>query len=92
MTRVEHIGAAIPQAAILQAREHFAQIGRDCIAEAESGEVRVNDLASYREWRREGIRAVLAGEEDHTFAFRQMAHFFAFGECVPLLQPMRGAA
>lgn len=72
---------------IKRTREHFAQIGRDCIAEAVSGEVKVGDLAEYVAWREQGIADDIAGKNDHTFTFAQMAHLFDTGECVPLFAP-----
>jgi hypothetical protein len=69
---------------IERTRQHFADLNRRCIEEALSGETPVNDLPRYIAWREEGIRDGLAGLSDHTFAFRQMAHYFATGECIPL--------
>lgn len=66
-------------------REHFADIARGCIADAESGDVWVRDLDEYREWQLEMICDGLAGKYDHTFTFRQRAQWLATGECVPLL-------
>jgi hypothetical protein len=66
-------------------REWYAENARQCIAEAESGAVRVNDLPSYVAWREQAIADSLAGKGDHTFAFLQRAHFIQTGECVPLL-------
>jgi hypothetical protein len=45
----------------------------------------VNAPASHREWREECIRKGLAGECDNNFTFWQMAHYFATGDCLPLL-------
>jgi hypothetical protein len=74
-----------PEQAIAATRQHFADNALACIAEAESGAVRVGDLSSYIAWRRESARAALAGEHDHTFTFRQHAHYLQTGECVGLL-------
>jgi hypothetical protein len=73
-----------PDEANLAARRHFARTGVRCIRAAINGEDRVNDLTSYVAWRREGIRAALKGDGDHTFTHRQMAHYLQTGECVPL--------
>ncbi len=55
------------------------------IDEAISGEVRVNDLNTYIEWRKSNIVASLIGLSDHTVAFLQMAVYIQTGESVPLL-------
>jgi hypothetical protein len=70
---------------VQRTREHFADIGRACIADAVSGETRVNDLPSYAQWREDGIRADLAGEHDHSFTFRQRAYWLETGISVALL-------
>lgn len=75
----------MPDDATIRAREHFAAIDLACIAEMESGEVRVNDPAAYRAWCLERRDATLAGANDHTFTLRQIAHYFRTGECVALL-------
>lgn len=82
MGGVETIGRAV-----LKTRQHFAAISFRCIVDAESGATRVNDLESYVAGEWEAIRASLAGENDSSFTFRQMVHFFETGECVPLLAP-----
>jgi len=71
--------------AMLAARQWFADNAQACIAEAERGEVRVNDLAGYIASRRQDAADALAGKHDHTFAFRQRAQYIQTGECVPLL-------
>ena len=71
---------------ILATRNWYADNAQGCIDEAVSGEVRVNDLATYIEWRKSHILASLIGLSDHTVAFLQMAVYIQTGECVPLLQ------
>jgi hypothetical protein len=66
-------------------RQHFVDGYRECIAQALSGELKVNDLGSFLSWQEANIASMLAGESDHTFAFRQRAHYLATGESVPLL-------
>lgn len=69
---------------IQAARQWFADNALDCIAEVESGAVRVNDRESYFAWKRQEREDALAGKNDHTFTFRQRAHYIQFGEMVPL--------
>ena len=64
-------------------REHFAELGRQCIADAKSGATYVNDLPSYVIWQRANIKRFLAGDFDHTFTFLQRAHWLQTGECLP---------
>lgn len=66
-------------------REHFVDIYRECIAEAESGKVWVRNVAEYREWMLSNIADTLAGKSDHTFTFFQRAHWLQTGECVALI-------
>lgn len=68
-------------------RQWFADIALRCIAEAESGAVRVNDLDAYRVWQMEMHADALAGRSDHTLTFRQRATFVQTGVCVPILPP-----
>lgn len=70
--------------AIQAARQFFADNALACIAEVESGAVRVNDREAYFAWNRQAHADALAGKNDHTFTFRQRAHFIQFGEMVPL--------
>lgn len=78
-------GVEIAPETILATREHFAQIYRDCIAEAQSGRHRVNDLASYVAWREQAIEDSLAGRGDHTLTFTQHALYLQTGDCPALL-------
>lgn len=73
------------QETILATRQHFADLALRCIDEAESGVVKVNDLPSYVAWMRQGAVDSLAGCSDHTFTFRQYAHYLETGVCVGLL-------
>lgn len=66
-------------------RQWFADNALACIAEVESGNVRVNNRDRYLAQCRERHDEALAGKGDHTFAFRQRAHYMQTGECVPLL-------
>lgn len=70
---------------IIKTREHFVAVERACIEEAVSGNVRVNDLESYVKWCERNISEHYSGENDHTFTFRQYAHYLETGEYVPFL-------
>lgn len=70
--------------AIQRTREHFADISRRCIEDAQAGRTHVNDLSSYVIYHEQAIADTRAGAYDHTFAFRQMAHYFDTGHCVAL--------
>lgn len=70
---------------ILATRKHFAANAIACIAEAESGAVKVNNPESYREWQLQLAADSLAGKNDHTFTFRQRAWWIQTGEMVALL-------
>lgn len=72
-------------ASVQAAREWYAKNALACIAEAESGEVRVNDKSRYIADCLARRDAALVGEYDCTFAFWQRAYLIQTGECVPLL-------
>lgn len=76
---------ALTNESIQAARQWFHDNALACIAEVESGEVNVNDLEKFREWKTESAADVLAGKCDHTLAFLQRAHYIQTGECVALL-------
>ena len=78
-------GVTLTESTIQATREWFAANALACIAEAVSGEVFVNDLPAYIEWRMESHAESLAGKWDHTFTFLQRAHYLQTGECVSLL-------
>ena len=66
-------------------RQWFADNAHACIAEAQSGEVRVNDLPAYVEWCEQSAAAALRGDYDHSLTFRQRATYIQTGECPALL-------
>lgn len=76
---------ALRNESIQAARQWFHDNALACIAEVESGEVKVNDLEKFRAWKTESAADALAGKYDHTLAFLQRAHFIQTGECVALL-------
>lgn len=75
----------LTQETILKTRQYYADNAEACIAEAVSGEVRVNDLPSYIIRCEQRGADSLAGKNDHTFTFIQMAWYIQSGECVSLL-------
>lgn len=75
----------LTQASIQAARQWFADNALTCIAEVESGAVRVNDPQAYFASRRQQHADALAGKYDHSLAFLQRAHYIQTGQCVPLL-------
>lgn len=75
----------LTEASIQAARQWYADNALACIAEVESGAVRVNDRESYFAWRHQQRVEALAGKYDHTLAFLQRAHYIQTGDCVPLL-------
>ncbi|KAF1011077.1 MAG: hypothetical protein E5299_01498 [Burkholderia gladioli] len=82
-------GVVITDETIKKTRQWYADNAAHCIAEAESGTVRVNDLDEYRKWRQQQAARSLDGLDDHTFAFLQRAYFIQTGESVPLFAPAR---
>jgi hypothetical protein len=66
-------------------RQWFADNARACIAEVQSGEVRVNDLPAYTAWREESAAAALRGDYDRTLTFLQRATYIQTGDCPALL-------
>lgn len=72
---------------ITRTREHFADLGRQCIADAKAGTFYVNNLDRYVAWQEKCIATALAGGSDHTFTFMQRAHWLQTGESIPLLAP-----
>lgn len=67
------------------ARLHFAHINQRCIDEVQSGKLRVNDPEKYIVWCQQSTADTLAGKNDHTFTFLQMAHYIQTGEMRALL-------
>lgn len=77
-------GVELTEETIIKTRKWFAQNCLDCIEEAESGKVFVNDLDTYRQWRLQSREDDLNGKNDNTFTFLQRAHFIQTGESVPM--------
>jgi len=72
-----------------RARHHFARLCIACIRGAAQGEFFVNDPPDFIRWKLGHLRAVQAGEYDHTFTFRQYRHYLETGVSVPFLPPKR---
>ena len=70
---------------ILATRKHFAEIDSACIAEALSGEVKVNDMDKYIKWMEQSTIDTMNGMYDHTLAFLQYALWIQTGKCIALL-------
>jgi hypothetical protein len=66
-------------------RQWFANNALACIAEVESGKVRVNERDRYFANCRQRAADALAGKGDHTFAFRQRAYYIQTGKCLPFM-------
>lgn len=69
------------------ARQWFHDNALACIAEVESGAVKLAShypVELYREKKLEDAQAALRGDYDHTFTFRQRAQWIETGVCVPL--------
>lgn len=66
-------------------RQWFHDNALACIAEMDSGEVRVNNPEAYRAQRTQDAQDFLAGKWDHTLTFQQRATWIQTGECHALL-------
>lgn len=71
--------------AVITTRQWFADNAQACINEAVSGQVRVNNLASYVADQTQGIQDCLAGNWDHTLAFQQRVVYVQTGVCHAIL-------
>lgn len=78
-------GVEITAEANQAARQWYADNALACIANVESGAVRVNDPETYRAWRMQSHDDALAGKHDHTLAHIQRAHYIQTGESIALL-------
>lgn len=75
----------ITKETIIKTRQWFIDNTQNCIDEAMSGQVRVNDLDSYVQSMLKRMEDIEAGEWDHTFTFQQRAVYIQTGECHALL-------
>ena len=70
---------------IQSTRQWFADNAFACIAEVRAGKVTVNEPETYFAWCEQRAADALAGKCDHTFAFRQRAHYIQTGISVPFM-------
>ena len=70
---------------IMATREHFAANRHACIAEVQSGELKVNDPAEYVRWMLEMAQEDMEGRHDHTLTFLQRAYWLQTGDMIALL-------
>lgn len=77
--------AITKEQAVVAARQWFADNAQACIDEAISGQVRVNNLASYVADQTQRIQDCLAGNWDHTLAFQQRVVYVQTGVCHAIL-------
>lgn len=77
--------AITKEQAIITTRQWFADNAQACIDEAVSGQVRVNNLASYVADQAQRIQDCLAGNWDHTLVFQQRVLFIQTGVCNAIL-------
>jgi hypothetical protein len=75
----------ITEDTILATRMHFADIHRACIADALTGETRVNNPKTYIEWEMKRIEQCMRGEFDHTLTYLQAALWIQTGDCIAIL-------
>lgn len=81
-------GTELTPETIQAARQWFADNADACVREAEDGTFPLAShypLDLYRMQQAAARRAALAGEYDHTVAFKQRAYFIQTGESVALL-------
>lgn len=75
----------ITEDTILKTREYGIKQCQDCIAEAISGKVMVNDLDKYVDHQNSDIVKYESGYYDDTIHFLSKAIYMQFGESVPIM-------
>lgn len=70
---------------IAKTEQWFIDLALDCIAEAESGEVVVNDFESYKERQMGVVKEYTDKTYKPTFTFLQRAWYIQTGESVAFL-------
>lgn len=81
-------GVTLTDATVQATRQWFADNCDACLREVEDGTVKLAShypLEAYRQQMAKHKNQALAGEWDHTLAFRQRAYFIQTGESVALL-------
>lgn len=71
--------------AVLKARLWYAQNALDCIDEAATGKVKVEDIENVVKYNLERYHSALNGSFDNTLAFKQKVHYIETGESVAIL-------
>ena len=70
---------------VIKTCEYGIRQCKDCIDEALSGKVRVNDLEKYIDHRNSDIAKYESGYYDNTLHFLSKAIYLQFGESVPIM-------
>lgn len=70
---------------VRKARNWFYQNKKECLKQALSGEIRVNDIDDYRDQCETYMKDVMSGKYDKCFAFLQMCEYIQTGQCTPFL-------
>jgi len=78
-------GIKITDETIRITRLYFIDNLKACIADAESGETRVNNLTEYVAWCNKRINSLYIGESDNNLTFAQHALYVQTGECIGIL-------
>lgn len=78
-------GVELTTQSIQQTRDWYADNYRECLDDAQSGKIRVNDYPEYESMMIDRINSIICGEQDHTFSFLQRAYYSQTGKSVALL-------
>jgi len=70
---------------ICMTREWFYQNKKECLEQAMSGELRVNDIEDYKVKCETYMRDIKDGKYDRCFAFLQRCEYIQTGKCTPFL-------
>ena len=82
---VNHKPVTLTDETIAATRAWYIDNAEKCIKQAQSGEVRVNNLKEYVQGQTLRIVNMTAGCYDNTLGFIQMAYYIQTGESVALL-------
>jgi len=78
-------GEQLTPETIEKTKEHFVDIYKKCIAQAKTGEMKVNDLESYIVWQEKNIAAIFEPKDSYSFTFVQRAYWLQTGQMIALL-------
>lgn len=70
---------------IQMTRQWFYENKKECLKEALSGEVRVNDIEDYKTQCETYMADVMSGKYDRCFSFLQKCEYIQTGKCTPFL-------